>query len=403
MKIVFIGGRDVHAIGGIESYTRNLSLQLVSMGHEVTVFCESAYEGYEDMAGVKVIHQRSIPSPYLCKPLLGLRATLRVILGLRDADVIHYNAWPPALWSPLARLFGIHSIMEGHGLEWKNTKYNRFERKLIHIMEGITAFTNRRLVMCSDSQTRYFLRRYGRQCFTLGSGTFVPRGAANYKSNILHRFGLQPGKYFLLMSRLVSVKSPDTLITAFCKLNDPDFRLVLAGEACDPSYDTYLRRLAAKDPRVIFAGSVFDDDAECLMREAYAYCNPSSSEGLCITLLEAMARRVPVIVSDIDGNREVLTDDTAMWFTPRNTESLTNVLRRAIDDPQYLRRGIEANCELVNRSYQWPIVARHYEEYLKTLPHICRKYGYEPHHRKYDNTACENLNEKLTEKSLCTP
>lgn len=375
MKIVFIGGRDLNAIGGIESYTRNLASQLVAMGHEVTVFCESAEDSEETHGALRIIHQRSLPSSYLCKPLLGLRATLRVIAGMRDADVIHYNAWPPALWSPLARLFGIHSIMEGHGLEWKNTKYTPLECKLIRLMEGITAFTNRHLVMCSHSQTRYFMHRYGRKCFTLGSGTDLPRPSAPGASDILDRLGLRGRRYILLLSRLVSVKSPDTLIKAFRRLPESDVRLVLAGEAFDQTYDSYLRRVTDGDPRVVFAGSVTGDDAGCLLRGAYAFCNPSSSEGICISLLEAMAHRVPVIASDIEGNREVLSDDSALWFPPLDIDALHGTLRLALDEPGRLRRGVEANYSLIRSRYLWPAVARNYLRYLKSLPHIRRRYG----------------------------
>lgn len=41
MKIVFIGGRDIHLIGGIESYMYNLASTLVRFGHHPIVFCES--------------------------------------------------------------------------------------------------------------------------------------------------------------------------------------------------------------------------------------------------------------------------------------------------------------------------------------------------------------------------
>lgn len=390
MKIVFIGGRDLHTIGGIEAYTRNLASQLVKMGHDVTVFCESAYEMEEDFRGIHLIHQRSITNPYFCKPILGLRSTWHVIRKLRDADIIHYNAWPPALWSPLARLFGIHSLMEGHRLEWKNTKYTLTERRIIRMMEAVTAYTNRNLVMCSESQTQYFIHRYGRRCFTLGSGTRLPMPDKVLSTDILDRLRIKPKKYFLLMSRLVSVKNPDILISAFKSVKDQDFRLVLAGEAYDQAYDTYLRRLAAEDSRVVFAGSVFGDDVDCLMREAYAFCNPSSTEGLSIALLEAMANRVPVIVSDIDGNREVLTDDTALWCLPRDLKSLSEVMNQAVLNPEYLRRGVESNYNLVVREYIWPMVAKKYLDYLHTLPHIRRKYGVSPDY------------EEFTQKSLYT-
>ena len=39
MKIVFIGSRDIHLLGGIENYMYNLSTRLVRMGHEAVVYC----------------------------------------------------------------------------------------------------------------------------------------------------------------------------------------------------------------------------------------------------------------------------------------------------------------------------------------------------------------------------
>lgn len=41
MKIAFIGGRDIHKLGGIENYMYNLATELVKLGHEPVVYCES--------------------------------------------------------------------------------------------------------------------------------------------------------------------------------------------------------------------------------------------------------------------------------------------------------------------------------------------------------------------------
>ena len=62
MKIVFIGGRDIHKLGGIESYMYNLCTELVKMGHEPLVFCESDRNETEQINGFTVIHQKSINS-----------------------------------------------------------------------------------------------------------------------------------------------------------------------------------------------------------------------------------------------------------------------------------------------------------------------------------------------------
>ena len=58
MKIAFIGGRDIHLLGGIENYMLNLATTLVEQGHEPIVYCESDRNGEEWVNGFKVIYRR---------------------------------------------------------------------------------------------------------------------------------------------------------------------------------------------------------------------------------------------------------------------------------------------------------------------------------------------------------
>lgn len=79
MKIAFIGGRDIHILGGIDNYIYNLATQLVKIGHEPVVFCESDHDGDEIVNGFRVIHRRGFKSNLICKPWLGLKATWRIV------------------------------------------------------------------------------------------------------------------------------------------------------------------------------------------------------------------------------------------------------------------------------------------------------------------------------------
>ena len=228
MKIVFIGGRDIHIIGGIESYMRNLSSVLVRMGHEPIVYCESNRHEIEDFNGVKVIHYKSINNPYVDKPLLGLRATLRTLFKEKDVAMIHYNAWPPSMWCWIPRLFGVKSLMQGHGLEWQRSKYSPWQQKILRFMERVTAYINQNLIMCSDAQTHYFKEQYNIDAVTISTAINLPENKV-VESDILERFGLERHKYFLFMGRLVKDKNPDVLIQSFIKAKHAGYKLVIGG------------------------------------------------------------------------------------------------------------------------------------------------------------------------------
>ena len=365
MKIVFIGGRDIQKLGGIETYMYNLASHLVKYGHEPIVFCESDYNGEKTINGFRVIYMAGPKSNLICKPWVGLKATWHTIRNIKDVDFIHYNAWPSSLSSPLARCFGIKSLMQGHGLEWQRSKYSPFQQKILRFMEMVTAHINRNLIMCSEDQTRYFKKKYDREATTIPTAINLPDQDED-DTDILQRFGIIPGKYFLFLARLVQDKNPNHLIEAFKKAGISGFQLIIAGNnPANPEYVDHLHALAKGDSNIIFTGAVYGKDKSTLLRHAYGFCLPSTIEGLSISLLEAMSYRLPVIASDITANREVLGDDDALWHTPENINELADSLAIAAQDKDLFYRPVEQNHRRVAENYTWDKVTLKYLDYLE--------------------------------------
>ena len=294
------------------------------------------------MNGLKVIYMTGTKSNLICKPWVGLKATLHILRHLKNVDLIHYNAWPPSISSPLAQLFGIKTLMQGHGLEWQRSKYTSSQQKIMKFMEGVTAYLNRNLIMCSEDQTRYFKEKYGRNATTIPTAINLPYPSAK-DSDILDKFGIKSKKYFLFLARLVQDKNPNCLIEAFKIVPVTDFQLVIAGNnPTDPEYVETLHSLAKGYQNIILTGAVYGDDKETLLRNAYGFCLPSTIEGLSISLLEAMSYRLPIIASDIPANREVLSDNGALWHTPENIDELAHSISMAINDEEEFYNSVKA-------------------------------------------------------------
>lgn len=365
MKIVFIGGRDIHMLGGIENYMYNLATELVKMGHTPIVYCESDHDATETVNGFEVRYVKGPKSNLVCKPYVGLKATLRTVLKEKDVDFIHYNAWPPSLWSWIPRIFGIPSLMEGHGLEWKRSKYGKRAQKLLKFMEGYSARHNKNLVMCSEEQVKYFMDTYGKKSECMPGAIHLPSEDAGASSDILQRFALTEGKYFLFMGRLVQDKNPDYLIKAFLKADIRGYKLVIAGDnAAMPDYVKSLHDMA-HSPDVVFTGAVYGEDKAALLRNAFAFCLPSTIEGLSIVLMEAMSYKLPIIASNIDANKELLADN-AIFVEPENEQELADALAESVLNPVSADK-IESNFQILLKKYTWEKLAVKYIDYICIL------------------------------------
>ena len=365
MRIAFIGGRDIRKLGGIENYMYNLASKLAEMGHDPIVYCESDHDGEEEINGFRVIYQRSIGGRYLCKILLSYRASARSLFGRNRADIFHYNAWPPALASWLPRIFLRKTILQGHGLEWKRTKYSPWQQKIMRFMEWFTAKTNQNLIMVSQEQTDYFVREYHRKCITIPTAVNIPDDNDVSEATI-EKYGIRSGGYFLYMGRLVQDTNPDYLIRAYLK-TDRKKQLVIAGDnQSDKSYVHKLHDMAGNSSDIIFTGAVYGQDKEALLKYCHAFCIPSTIEGLPITLLEAMSYGKLCIASDIPANREALAE-SGIWCRHEDADGLAEKLEYSITASDELDWQRRYNRKRIEECFTWDKIATTYNIYIKSL------------------------------------
>ena len=365
MKIAFIGGRTIHHADGIATFMYHLATELVKMGHEPIVFCESDRNSESMLNGFKVIERKSFSSAFLTKPLLGLRATLHCLFKEKNVRVFHYNTWAPALLaSHLPLLFGRKVVMQGHGLEWRRTKYSVKKQAVIKFIETYSAHVNKHWTMVSQEQTDYFAKHYGRKCTTITCAVEMPGEAQ--KSDFLHRYGLKGNDYFLYMGRLVQDKNPDYLIKGFIKAGLKDKKLVLCGGVDgNTKYEAYLKSIAnSKD--IVFTGPIFGADKDAAYRNCYAFCIPSTLEGLPMSLLEAMSYGKIAIASDIPACHEAL-GDSGIYVPYEDDTAITRVINDLVENEDMYEWQKKANYQRALKVFSWENTTKNYLDYLQSI------------------------------------
>lgn len=133
----------------------------------------------------------------------------------------------------------------------------------------------------------------------------------------------QEAPYFLFVGRLEVIKGLQTLIRLWDRV--PEFDLLVAGSG---NYEAELRAMAASNPRIKFLGALAQRELGALYYHAQACIVPSITyETFGIVIIEAFARKTPVIVRDLGALPEVVTDSEG-GFVYRNDDELVAIMRR---------------------------------------------------------------------------
>ena len=164
------------------------------------------------------------------------------------------------------------------------------------------------------------------------------------------------------MGRFIPDKGLQYLIPAFEKLNT-EKKLVLVGGSPNPSeFEVTLKK--TNDSKIIFAGFIYGDDTVTLMKQAYAYVQPSDIEGLSPVMLSVMGLGTPLICSDIKENKYIAHED-ALLFKKSDVASLLSALENSLNDRSgHLRLAEKARTRIL-KEYSWETITDQYIELFK--------------------------------------
>jgi glycosyltransferase involved in cell wall biosynthesis len=181
----------------------------------------------------------------------------------------------------------------------------------------------------------------------------------------LRKMNLEPGNYVLFVGRLVPEKGCHFLLEAYERIN-PELKLVIAGGSSFSSeYVEGLKNHASE--KVILLDYVYGEALDELWSNAFLVVQPSTMEGLSISLLEALSHGRCVLVSDIPENMEVV-EDCAPSFRSKDVDDLTEKLRMLIGSPDLVARYEEKGRHLILTRFTWDGVTSSLENlYLELL------------------------------------
>lgn len=359
MRIAMIGQKGMPAsFGGVERHVHDLAVSLAGLNHQVTVYGRSWYTGKKGsivIDGVQVAHTPTLHTKHLDAITHTFFSTIHALF--QGYDVIHYHGVGPALLSWIPRLFSRKAIVVTtfHSIDRTHQKWGTFAKWVLRLGEKAAVKFAHYTITVSRS-----LEWYCQKEFNL-STVYIPNGVNPLTKTkslaILKKLGLEPNQYLVMVSRLVPHKGAHFLIKAFSEFKEKNphlskLKLVIVGGSVHT--DTYVNELhAMAGSDVVLAGFQTGIDIQSLYQNAIALVHPSLSEGLPITVLEAMNNGKPVLLSDIPEHLEIGTD-SRLVFKRGNHNSIVASLTKffALTQAEQDQIG-EANAFIIETHYHW--------------------------------------------------
>ena len=278
------------------------------------------------------------------------------------ADVVHLHSGANSLWAIFLRLAGKKVIVSQFAMDWKRDKWPWYGKLYYRFSNYLTAHIPNAVVFDNIYTKEYYEKKYHKTYDFIPYGSEVPEPPVN--TGILEKLALKKGEYFLFVGRFIPDKGLHLLKEAFEKL-DTDKKLVMIGGSPNPSeYENQIK--ATADSRIIFPGYVYGDDTNILIKNAYAYCQPSLIEGLSPVILTVMGLGTPLICSDIRENTYI-TKNNAITFESGNCIALRDALQYALKDPEFLKKNAADGQKDIRARFNWETIT---DDYIKIIKRI---------------------------------
>jgi glycosyltransferase involved in cell wall biosynthesis len=185
--------------------------------------------------------------------------------------------------------------------------------------------------------------------------------------------GIAPGTFAIgTVTRLMPSKGNEYLVAAARSVLDtlPDARFFVVGEGeLQPALESQARALGLGD-RLVFAG--FQRDVSKVLAALDLVVFPSLWEGTPLTAFEALAAGKPIVSTDADGLKDILTDGHDAVMVPRRDAAALAAAITALARDPGRRAALSAAARVTGRRYDIDAFVRKMERLYLILHETSR-------------------------------
>ena len=360
--VMILGTRGIPAQhGGFETFAEQLSLYLVNLGWQVTVYCQvsdSSEIKEEFWRGVRLVKIPVSISGPAATILYDMKATLH---SLKNDSVILTLGYNTAVFGLFYRLFGKSNIINMDGIEWRRAKWGKVAKFWFYINEFIGCKIANHLVADNPFIKQHLLRHAHSD--KIAMIPYCADGPDVLSLADISVFGLKNGCYALLIARPEPENSILEIVSSWSR-SIRGIPLVVLGSYKDSSaYHKLVKDCSSAE--VLFLGAIYDQDIVRALRiNSLFYIHGHTVGGTNPSLVEAMSCANAVIAHDNPYNRWVVSDG-ALYFS--NVDQCDAAISRLISDKSLVDELAQHTLTRFKQCFTKEIVLGQYAELLASF------------------------------------
>jgi glycosyltransferase involved in cell wall biosynthesis len=345
MKILVFSPYYPPHIGGLEIYSDELNKYLSFSGMDIVVFTPhlpknlpAVEEKYNRVKIIRFPAFEMIPN-YPLPKFWSLRfwKTFFSLFGNKfDFVFSHTRFFNTSLlaffYSKIKGTFWIH-IEHGSDFVQLNSGLSSSLAKLYDLSFGrMILKRSDKNISVSEAVKKFVQKLSGRkECAVVYRGLETEKLESITPST---EFQKEPDEIFIVfIGRLIDGKGLPDLLEAFARLSEPNIKLIIVGDG--PQKENLLKqsRNLKIAEKVSFLGYRKHSDTISILKLADIFVNPSYTEGLPTTVLEAALCKKAIIATNVGGTNEIIKDGRSGYLIPpKDTDELKKKLEELLEN-----------------------------------------------------------------------
>jgi glycogen synthase len=361
-------------IGGIARVVEGLSKALANRGIEVHVVTnEMPGSPLEENDNGVLVHRVEIstPAPNFHSWVLLMNHYFAKRAGLLGREVGHFDIVHAHDWLVLPstveskNFFHCTMVSTLHSLEYmRSGGVTSLEGKMIESFEWWLTYDSSLIIVSSNAMKRDTKWKYkvpdDKICvIPIGIDPTKFLTASPNKERVRERFGVSTSdKLILFVGRLTHQKGCEYLIRSIPYVAKyHNVKLIIVGDGYMRGELEYIAQSTGEAWRIRFTGFISDSEVVDLMMSSDVMVIPSVYEPFGVVALEAMAARLPIVASNVDGLAEIVKHEyNGILVYPRDSSSISWGISRILSEPANTQRLLDNGIKELSRQYTWDAV-----------------------------------------------